>query len=255
MWIRSGWLHTSDSWLAESEMDGSPNKGAEKKLKVLADALDRTINLGHPVQTRYKNMFGGEPLEDLDMMEHAHDVVASAKKTPRKPSTCRSPFAASEQEKEPRFLRVRLLKIENVDAALQYGNLYTPEEATRILLDFTRSLRNRLRTNTFRSENAGSNLENRDLEKVPTSSVPRRRAEGFGPGWPTVGPGWPSAVLKSSNHHAGLARRSTTAAGTSSVIKMGRGIPVSGQLPISKHNDELEMAQRGSKRGGTVQET
>jgi len=32
--------------LAQSELDGSPNKGPKKQLKVLADALDRTIETG-----------------------------------------------------------------------------------------------------------------------------------------------------------------------------------------------------------------
>jgi hypothetical protein len=73
--------------LAQSELDGSPNKGPKKQLKVLADALDRTIetgastaDMGHAVEARYKGMFGGKPLDDLDMMEQAHDAVASAKK-------------------------------------------------------------------------------------------------------------------------------------------------------------------------------
>ena len=59
--------------LAQSELDGSPNKGPKKQLKVLADALDRTIetgastaNMGHAVKARYKGMFGGKPLDDLD---------------------------------------------------------------------------------------------------------------------------------------------------------------------------------------------
>ncbi len=108
-----------------------------RSFKVLADAPDRTIgtgasaaNMGHAVRTRYKGMFGGKPLEDLDMMEHAHDVVASATRTPRKPSISRSLFGASEQQEEPRFLRVRLRRMGNMDvAAPQLGNLYTPEEA------------------------------------------------------------------------------------------------------------------------------
>ena len=69
--------------LAESELDGSPNK----RRKCFADALDRTIetgastaDMGHAVEARYKGMFGGKPLDDLDMMEQAHDAVASAKK-------------------------------------------------------------------------------------------------------------------------------------------------------------------------------
>jgi len=73
--------------LAQSELDDSPNKGPKKQLKVLADALDRTIetgastaDMGHAVEARYKGMFGGKPLDDLDMMEQAHDAVASAKK-------------------------------------------------------------------------------------------------------------------------------------------------------------------------------
>ena len=32
--------------------------------------------MGHAAQARYRGMFGGKPLEDLDMVEHAHDVVS-----------------------------------------------------------------------------------------------------------------------------------------------------------------------------------
>ena len=57
--------------LAESQLDGSPNKGPKKKLKALADALDCTIetgasgpNTGHAVKARYKDLFG-KHLEDF----------------------------------------------------------------------------------------------------------------------------------------------------------------------------------------------
>jgi len=81
--------------LAQSELDGSPNKGPKKQLKVLADALDRTIetgastaNMGHAVKARYKGMFGGKPLDDLDK-EQAHDAVASTNRGSEGPETPR----------------------------------------------------------------------------------------------------------------------------------------------------------------------
>ena len=89
------------SQLAESELDGSPDKGPKKQLKVLADALDRTMscetgartaNMGHAVKARYKGMFGGKPLDDLDMMEQAHDAVASAKKNACKANSDKGEF-------------------------------------------------------------------------------------------------------------------------------------------------------------------
>ena len=131
MWIRSGWLQTWQkvSWMA------AQTRVRRRSFKVLADALGRTIgtgasaaNIGHAVRTRYKGMFGGKPLQDLDMMEQA--LVPSATRTPRKPSISRSLFGASEQQEEPRFLRARLRRMGNVDvAAPQLGKLYTPEEA------------------------------------------------------------------------------------------------------------------------------
>jgi hypothetical protein len=154
MWIRSWWLNTCVS-LAQSELDDSPNKGPKKQLKVLADALDRTMscetgartaNMGHAVKARYKGMFGGKPLEDLDMMEPAkkkkpledldmmepaRDAVASAKKFQQKPTASRSLFGASEREEQQRFLRVRLRTLGGVDVpAPQFGNQYTWNKLT-----------------------------------------------------------------------------------------------------------------------------
>ena len=155
--------------------------------------------MGHAAQARYRGMFGGKPLEDLDMMEHAHDVVASATKTLRKPSTSRSLFGASGQEEIWRFQRVRMRRLGHVDAAApQFGNQYTPEEATQILLDFKRknlqikpimeewianhyipiewSAMNDRVNNALKHENAGSNF----VEFV------RRRGESGRPNLPST---------------------------------------------------------------------
>ena len=89
MWIRSWWLNTCVSWQRASwRQPKGPKKAAQgSKEEALADALDRTIetgastaDMGHAVEARYKGMVGGKSLDDLDMMEQAHDAVASAKK-------------------------------------------------------------------------------------------------------------------------------------------------------------------------------
>ena len=61
-----------------------PERGADKRLKALAGVLERTVetgasaaNIGYAVKDRYKDIFGGKPLEDVEMLEAADDVAAS----------------------------------------------------------------------------------------------------------------------------------------------------------------------------------
>ena len=132
--------------LAENELEDSPNKGPKKKLTMLADVLERTIesgasaaNMGYAVRERYKDMFGGQPLEDVSMLDNTDDALASAQKTVRKKAACRSLFGDGDQKQEPRHLRVRLRRVGDVDVpAPGNGAVYTPMEATTILLGFKR---------------------------------------------------------------------------------------------------------------------
>ena len=65
-------------------------------------------------------MFGGRPLEDLDIFQRADDVVASAKKNFAKPSTSCPLFGSSEQEAEHKQFRVRLRKMGDVVFLLEF---------------------------------------------------------------------------------------------------------------------------------------
>ena len=111
--------------LAENELEDSPNKGPKKKLTMLADVLERTIesgasaaNMGYAVRERYKDMFGGQPLEDVSMLDNTDDALASAQKTVRKKAACRSLFGDGDQKQEPRHLRVRLRRVGDVDVSV-----------------------------------------------------------------------------------------------------------------------------------------
>ena len=69
--------------LAENELDASPNKGPKKKLTTLVNVLERTIEsgasaaiMGYAVRERERDMFGGQPLEDMSMLEGTDDALA-----------------------------------------------------------------------------------------------------------------------------------------------------------------------------------
>ena len=85
-------MPTSDAPLMEhlrdvcdSELDGSPNKGAKKKICKLATIVEecvhkgsRAANMGYAVDARYKTKFGNTSLEDLDELASPSGGAASA---------------------------------------------------------------------------------------------------------------------------------------------------------------------------------
>ena len=127
----------------ESELDGSPNKGAKKKICKLATIFEecvlkgsRAANMGYAVDARYNEEFGHTSLEDLDKLASPSGGAASACATAEKQPRSRSLFRVEDTTESRPNLRVKLRKIGLVDVPLpKHGREYTPLEATEILLD------------------------------------------------------------------------------------------------------------------------
>ena len=71
--------------VCDSELDGSPNKGAKKKICKLATIFEecvlkgsRAANMGYAVDRRYNEEFGHTSLEDLDKLASPTGGAASA---------------------------------------------------------------------------------------------------------------------------------------------------------------------------------
>ena len=129
--------------VCDNELDGSPNKGAKKKICKLATFVEecvlkgsRAANMQYAVHARYKEKFGKTSLEDLDELSSPSGGVASACSTTEKRPPSRSLFDTDETTVSRRNLRVKLQKIGDVDVPLpQHGHEYTALEATEILVD------------------------------------------------------------------------------------------------------------------------
>lgn len=133
--------------ICERELDGSPNKGPRKKLKVLSDLLGRATNMGaraakmgHAVEARYQQQFGGKPLEDIEMMETPVHALPISTSTPRKIIAARSLFDTDQDKAQPRQMRVRLRKIGDCDVPEPAnGHQFGAMEATQILMKFKKN--------------------------------------------------------------------------------------------------------------------
>ena len=125
-------MPTSDAPLMEhlrdvcdSELDGSPNKGAKKKICKLATIVEecvhkgsRAANMGYAVDARYKTKFGNTSLEDLDELASPSGGAASARATTEKLPRTRSLFATDDTAMSRPDLRTKLRKIGLEDAPL-----------------------------------------------------------------------------------------------------------------------------------------
>ena len=129
--------------VCDSELDGSPNKGAKKKICKLATIFEecvlkgsRAANMGYAVDARYNEEFGHTSLEDLDKLASPSGGAASAFATAEKQPRSRSLFRVKDTTESRPNLRVKLRKIGLVDVPQpKHGREYTPLEATEILLD------------------------------------------------------------------------------------------------------------------------
>ena len=129
--------------VCDSELDGSPNKGAKKKICKLATIFEecvlkgsRAANMGYAVDARYNEEFGHTSLEDLDKLASPSGGAASACATAEKQPRSRSLFRVEDTTESRPNLRVKLRKIGLVDVPQpKHGREYTPLEATEILLD------------------------------------------------------------------------------------------------------------------------